>query len=119
MCPPCLQYTSRPSLRVDAARGVCGHLTWGPAVVLQVVRVFRRPRSLICVHDDWFEDDELNSQQQAVVDVVRESARSWPYARQALPRSKQPDCAGGVLERALTSVAWAYGRIVTAISSPC
>ncbi|MFD7872734.1 hypothetical protein ACFV5G_01145 [Streptomyces sp. NPDC059766] len=35
------------------------------------------------MYDDWFEDDELNSQQQAVVDAVRESARSWPECRYA------------------------------------
>ncbi|MFG2121641.1 hypothetical protein [Streptomyces sp. NPDC048710] len=28
--------------------------------------------------EDWFEDDGLNSEQRAFVDVVRESARSWP-----------------------------------------
>ncbi|MDX6356636.1 MAG: hypothetical protein QOF98_3539 [Streptomyces sp.] len=30
------------------------------------------------MYDGWFEDDELNSHQRAVVNVVRESARSWP-----------------------------------------
>lgn len=33
------------------------------------------------MYDDWFEDDELNSHQGAFVDVVRESARSWPQCR--------------------------------------
>ncbi|MFF1546577.1 hypothetical protein [Streptomyces sp. NPDC058291] len=33
------------------------------------------------MYDDWFEDDVRNSQQQAVVDVVRQSARSWPECR--------------------------------------
>lgn len=36
------------------------------------------PRTLTRVDEDWFEDDELNSEQRAFVDVVRESARSWP-----------------------------------------
>lgn len=36
------------------------------------------PRSLTRVDTDWFEDDELTSEQRAFVDVVRESARSWP-----------------------------------------
>ncbi|MFF3451026.1 hypothetical protein ACFYXJ_28230 [Streptomyces sp. NPDC002667] len=33
------------------------------------------------MYEDWFEDDELNSGQRAFVDVVRESARSWPECR--------------------------------------
>ncbi|MER7839754.1 hypothetical protein ABTY98_28675 [Streptomyces sp. NPDC096040] len=33
------------------------------------------------MYEDWFEDDELNSEQKAFVDVVRESARSWPDCR--------------------------------------
>jgi hypothetical protein len=56
-------------------------LLYFAAAQLQVVRIFCRPRNLMCVYDDWFEDDELNSRQQAVVDVVRESARSWPECR--------------------------------------
>ncbi|MYS22493.1 hypothetical protein GA0115240_142147 [Streptomyces sp. DvalAA-14] len=31
------------------------------------------------MYDDWFEEDELDSQQRAFVDVVRDSAPSWPH----------------------------------------
>ncbi|MEU6538585.1 hypothetical protein [Streptomyces sp. NPDC047000] len=30
------------------------------------------------MHDDWFDDEDVDSQQKAFLDVVRESARSWP-----------------------------------------
>ncbi|MGW4562183.1 hypothetical protein ACWEN3_07130 [Streptomyces sp. NPDC004561] len=33
------------------------------------------------MYDDWFGADELNGAQEAFVDVVRQSARSWPQCR--------------------------------------
>ncbi|MFI1359628.1 hypothetical protein ACH4TV_39540 [Streptomyces sp. NPDC020898] len=30
------------------------------------------------MYNDWFDDDDVNSRQKAFLDVVRESARSWP-----------------------------------------